>query len=218
MLIHHFGGLVPSLGSLQAVRYRHILALPQNHTKLNFPETIRIPLEFEIVIALSIALQNCVAKLHFIIESNLTLLGSAGGRFAPTFTYSRIHAHVCIQTCWFFLLFLTFSVEEVAKSFTQKKFTVFPEIQKVGPIWQNFIREYPYEPQKTSKKVTFSDHYFGWFQVSESCKTLCLASILVRYKVPTQFWSLPAINTFFMGWGQICPPPPSLLGTKKPRS
>ena len=50
----------------------HCLALPQNHTKLNFPETIRIPLEFEIVIALSIALQNCVAKLHFIIESNLT--------------------------------------------------------------------------------------------------------------------------------------------------
>ena len=126
-----------------------------------------------------------------------------------TRTYASKHAD-------FFLLFLTFSVEEVAKSFTQKKFTVFPEIQKVGPIWQNFIREYPYEPQKTSKKVTFSDHYFGWFQVSESCKTLCLASILVRYKVPTQFWNLPPINTIFMDWGQICPPPGSFRYQKTP--
>ena len=95
--------------------------------------------------------------------------------------------------------------KKLQKVLLNKKFTVFPEIQKVGPFWQNFIREYPYEPQKTSKNVTFSYHYFGWFQVSESCKTLCLASILVRYKVPTQFWNLPPINTIFMGWGQICP-------------
>ena len=47
-----------------------------------------------------------------------------------------------------------------------KKITVFPEIRKVGPIWQNIIREYPYEPPKTSKKFTFSDHYFVWFEVS----------------------------------------------------
>ena len=140
--------------------------------------------------------------------STLTLFNPGGGQICPhpyVFTYTRVRMHPNMLI--FFLLFLTFSVEEVAKSFTQKKFTVFPEIQKVGPIWQNFIREYPYDPQKTSKKVTFSDDYFGWFQVSESCKTLCLASILVRYKVPTQFWNLPPLNTIFMDWGQICPPP-----------
>ena len=81
-----------------------------------------------------------------------------------TRTYASKHAD-------FFLLFLTFSVEEVAKSFTKKKFTVVPEIQKVDQIWQNFIREYPYEPQKTSKKVTFSDHFrykarhTGWIKI-----------------------------------------------------
>ena len=46
-------------------------------------------------------------------------------------------------------------MEEDAKSFTQKNLTVFPEIKKNGPFWQNFIREYPYEPQKTSKKSLF---------------------------------------------------------------
>ena len=44
-----------------------------------------------------------------------------------TGTYASEHAD-------FFLLFLTFSVEEVAKSFTKKKFNGFPEMQKVGPI------------------------------------------------------------------------------------
>ena len=43
-------------------------------------------------------------------------------------------------------------MKEVTKNFTPKKFTVFPGIQKVGPIWQNFIREYPYEPPKTPEK------------------------------------------------------------------
>ena len=49
-------------------------------------------------------------------------------------------------------------MKEVTENFTPKKFTVFPGIQKVGPIWQNFIREYPYEPPKTPEIVTFSDH------------------------------------------------------------
>ncbi len=53
---------------------------------------------------------------------------------------------------------LTFQKQkEVTKKFTPKKFIVFPGIQKVGPIWQNFIREYP-KPQKNPEKVTFSDH------------------------------------------------------------
>ena len=57
-----------------------------------------------------------------------------------------------------FLLFLTFSMKEVTKNFTPKKFTVFPGKIKVGPKCPTFIREYPYEPPKTPEKVNFSDH------------------------------------------------------------
>ena len=65
----------------------------------------------------------------------------------PTYTckYASKHAD-------FLRLFLTFSMKEVTKKFTPKKFIVFPGIQKVGPIWQNFIREYPYKPPKTTEK------------------------------------------------------------------
>ena len=49
-------------------------------------------------------------------------------------------------------------MKEITKNFTPKKFTDFPGMQKVGPFWQNFIREYPYEPPKTPEKVNFSDH------------------------------------------------------------
>ena len=46
-----------------------------------------------------------------------------------------------------------------------------------------------------------SDHSLGWFQVSESCKSFCLASISVRYEVPTQFWNFPPITAIVKGWG-----------------
>ena len=36
-------------------------------------------------------------------------------------------------------LWVTFSMKEVTKNFTPKKITVFTGIQKVGPIWENFI-------------------------------------------------------------------------------
>ena len=71
------------------------------------------------------------------------------------FAYTRVSMH---PNMLIFLLFLTFCMKEVTKNFTPKKITVFPGIQKVGPIWQNFIREYPYEPPKTPEKVNFSDH------------------------------------------------------------
>ena len=101
-------------------------------------------------------------------------------------------------------------------SFDPKKITVFPGTQKVGPICPTFIRGDPYEPHRRPEKVTFSDHQFGWFQVSESCKSSCLASILVRYEVPTQFLNLPTITPIFRGWGQICPPPRAFKEPKKP--
>ena len=91
-------------------------------------------------------------------------------------------------------------------SFDPKKITVFPGTQKVGPICPTFIRGDPYEPHRAYEKVTFSDHQLGWFWVSKSCKSFCLASISVRYEVPTQFWNLPPITSIFRGWGQICPP------------
>ena len=47
-------------------------------------------------------------KPTFQICNVLTLFNPGGGRFAPTLTYSRIHAHVCIQTCWFFFTFPNF--------------------------------------------------------------------------------------------------------------
>ena len=71
---------------------------------------------------------------------------------------SRFRVYTCkyaSKHADFFLLFLTFSMKEVTKNCTPKKFTVFPGIQKVGPIWQNFIREYPYEPPKTPEKSKF---------------------------------------------------------------
>ena len=49
--------------------------------------------------------------------------------------------------------------------------------------------------------------------VSESCKSFCLATMSVRYEVPTQFWNLPPITPIFRGWGQICPP----RGFKEPK-
>ena len=88
----------------------------------------------------------------------------------------------------FFLLFLIFSVEEGATRQTSKKFTVFTGKIKVGPKCPIFIRGDPYEPHKPTEKVTFSYYQLGWFQVSESHKSFCLASISVRYEVPTQFW------------------------------
>ena len=42
---------------------------------------------------------NCGFNFFRIARTNLTLFNPGGGRFAPTLTYSRIHAHVCIQTC-----------------------------------------------------------------------------------------------------------------------
>ena len=51
--------------------------------------------------------------------------------------------------------------------------------------------------------------------IRDSCKSSCLASILVRYEVPTQFLNLPPITSIFRGWGQICPPP-SHIRTKIP--
>ena len=52
-----------------------------------------------------------------------------------------------------------------------------------------------------------SDHNLGWFQVSESCKSFYLASISVRYDVPTQFWNSPPITPIFKGWGANMTPP-----------
>ena len=122
-------------------------------------------------------------------------------------TYSIIHICEYAYTgANFFLLFLILSVEEDTTLLTLQKITVFPGSTKVGPICPNFIRGDPYEPHRPAEKVTFSDHQFGWFWASESCKSLCLASILVRYEVPTRFLNLPPITPIFIGWWKICPP------------
>ena len=42
--------------------------------------------------------------------------------------------------------------------------------------------------------------------MSESGKSFCLASISVRYEVPTQFWNLPPIIGHFIGGGKFAPP------------
>ena len=47
-----------------------------------------------------------------------------------------------------------------------------------------------------------SDHKFGWFLVSESCKSFRLTSISVRYEVSTQLE--PPIHKLLL---QICPSP-----------
>ena len=71
---------------------------------------------------------------------------------------SRFRVYTCkyaSKHADFFLLFLTFSMKEVTKYFTPKKFTVFPGKIKVGPKCPTFIREYPYEPPKTTEKSKF---------------------------------------------------------------
>ena len=104
--------------------------------------------------------------------------------------------------------FSSFSVWKRVQDFWPlTKITVFPGNKKVGLNCPTFIRGDPYEPHRPHEKVTFSDHQFGWFWASESCKSLCLASILVRYEVPTRFLNLPPITPIFIGWGKICPPP-----------
>ena len=78
---------------------------------------------------------------------------------------------------------------------------------KVGPKCPTFIRGDPYEPHKSPQKVTFSYYQLGWFQVSESHKSFCLASISVRYEVPTQFLEPPAHQPHFQRVGANLPPP-----------
>ena len=74
-----------------------------------------------------------------------------------------------------------------------KKWSKLPNFHKGGPL-----RAY-----KPPEKVTFLYNYFGWFLVSESGKSFCLASILVRYEVPTQFWNLLPIISYCEWVGAI---------------
>jgi len=48
--------------------------------------------------------------------------------------------------------------KKLQKVLPKKNSPLSQKFKKVGPIWQNFIREYPYEPPKTPEKVNFSGH------------------------------------------------------------
>ena len=97
------------------------------------------------------------------LNCTLTLFRAAGSRYAPLShirVYTRVYAYIRANFFWQFLMF---SVEEGTTLSTQLNCTIFPGKYKVGQFYSIFIRGDPYEPQRPPKKVTFSDHYLGWF-------------------------------------------------------
>ena len=95
------------------------------------------------------------------IHTHLRKYVMGGGADLPP--PSRFRTYPCVYAYTganFFWLFLILSVEEDTTLLTQKKITVFPGTQKVGPICLTFICGwYPYEPHRPPQKDTFSENY-----------------------------------------------------------
>ena len=102
-------------------------------------------------------------------------------------------SRICVYACEyaytgaiFFVTFPNFQYGRGYKTFDSIKCHRFHRKNKSWSNLPNFHKGGPLRTSEAPRKDAFSDQQLEWFQASESCKSFCLVSILVRSEAATK--------------------------------